>query len=62
MKAKYRVVVLGFLKNLNTEKEVVEEYRKYLSTIFLKKRWSFYCKQEKQTMDILFARLLFEEL
>ena len=38
MKAKYRVVVLGFLKNLNTEKEVVEEYRKYLSTIFLKKQ------------------------
>lgn len=37
MKAKYRVVVLGFLKNLNTEKEVVEEYRKYLLTIFLKK-------------------------
>lgn len=135
MKAKYRVVVLGCLKNLNTEKEVVEEYRKYLSTIFLKKqvmsfsviyedgekrgaivatgrqisvisgseemislaykmrtsweknegtfyfyeygfgvflhipgcvffkkRWSFYCKQEKQTMSILFARLLFEEL
>ena len=25
MKAKYRVVVLGCLKNLNTEKEVVEE-------------------------------------
>lgn len=38
MKAKYKVVVLGFLKNLNTEKEVVEEYRKYLSTIFLKKQ------------------------
>ena len=38
MKAKYRVVVLGFLKNLNTEKEVVEEYRKYLSTIFFKKQ------------------------
>lgn len=38
MKAKYRVVVLGCLKNLNTEKEVVEEYRKYLSTIFLKKQ------------------------
>lgn len=38
MKAKYRIVVLGCLKNLNTEKEVVEEYRKYLSTIFLKKQ------------------------
>lgn len=38
MKAKYRVVVLGCLKNLNTEKEVVDEYRKYLSTIFLKKQ------------------------
>lgn len=38
MKAKYRVIVLGCLKNLNTEKEVVEEYRKYLSTIFLKKQ------------------------
>ena len=38
MEAKYRVVVLGCLKNLNTEKEVVEEYRKYLSTIFLKKQ------------------------
>ena len=62
MGEKYRVVVLGFLKNLNTEKEVVEEYRKYLSTIFFKKRWSFYCKQEKQTMAILSARLLFEEL
>lgn len=30
--------MLGCLKNLNTEKEVVEEYRKYLSTIFLKKQ------------------------
>lgn len=41
MKAKfryYRILVLGCLKNLNTEKEVVEEYRKYLSTIFLKKQ------------------------
>lgn len=38
MKAKYRIVVLGCLKNLNTEKEVVEEYGKYLSTIFLKKQ------------------------
>ena len=38
MKAKYRVVVLGSLKNLNTEKEVIEEYRKYLLTIFLKKQ------------------------
>ena len=38
MKAKYRVVVLGCLKNLNTEKEVVEEYRKYLSTIVDKRQ------------------------
>lgn len=38
MKANYRIIVLGCLKNLNTEKEVVEEYRKYLSTIFLKKQ------------------------
>lgn len=38
MKAKYRIVVLGCLKTLNTEKEVVEEYRKYLSTIFLTKQ------------------------
>ena len=37
MKAKYRVVVLGFLKNLNTEKEVVEEYVNYLSAIVAKK-------------------------
>lgn len=38
MKAKYRVIVLGCLKNLNTEKEVVEEYRKYLSTIVDKRQ------------------------
>ena len=38
MKAKYRIIVLGCLKELNTEKEVIEEYRKYLSTIFLKKQ------------------------
>ena len=38
MKAKYRVVVLGFLKNLNTEKEVVEEYVNYLSTIVSKRQ------------------------
>lgn len=38
MKAKYRVVVLGFLKNLNTEKEVIEEYRNYLSTIMCKRQ------------------------
>lgn len=30
--------MLGCLKNLNTEKDVVDEYRKYLSTIFLKKQ------------------------
>lgn len=38
MKAKYRIVVLGCLKNLNTEKEVVEEYGKYLSAIVAKKQ------------------------
>lgn len=38
MKEKYRVVVLGCLKNLNTEKEVVEEYVKYLSAIVAKKQ------------------------
>lgn len=38
MEAKYRVVVLGCLKNLNTEKEVVEEYKNYLSTIVAKKK------------------------
>lgn len=38
MKAKYRIVVLGCLKNLNTEKEVVEEYVKYLSAIVAKKQ------------------------
>lgn len=37
MKSKYRVVVLGCLKKLNTEKEVVEEYVKYLSAIVAKK-------------------------
>lgn len=37
MEAKYRVVVLGCLKNLNTEKEVVEEYVNYLSVIVAKK-------------------------
>lgn len=38
MKAKYRTIVLGCLKNLNTEKEVVEEYLKYLSAIVAKKQ------------------------
>lgn len=37
MEAKYRVVVLGCLKKLNTEKEVVEEYVNYLSAIVAKK-------------------------
>lgn len=41
MKAKYRAVVLGFLKNLNTEKEVVEEYRKYLISLAYKMRTSW---------------------
>lgn len=38
MESKYRVVVLGCLKKLNTEKEVVEEYVKYLSTIVAKRQ------------------------
>lgn len=38
MEAKYRVVVLGCLKKLNTEKEVVEEYVNYLSTIVAKRQ------------------------
>lgn len=38
MEAKYRVVVLGCLKKLNTEEEVVEEYVKYLSTIVAKRQ------------------------
>lgn len=38
MKAKYRVIVLGCLKELNTEKEVVEEYVNYLSTIVAKRQ------------------------
>lgn len=38
MGEKYRVVVLGCLKKLNTEKEVVEEYVNYLSTIVAKRQ------------------------
>jgi hypothetical protein len=38
MEAKYRVIVLGCLKKLNTEKEVVEEYVNYLSTIVAKRQ------------------------
>ena len=38
MKAKYRVVVLGCLKKLSTEEEVVEEYVNYLSTIVSKRQ------------------------
>ena len=38
MGEKYRVVVLGCLKKLNTEEEVVEEYVNYLSTIVAKRR------------------------
>ena len=38
MKAKYRVVVLGCLKKLNTEEEVVEEYVNYLSKIVSKRQ------------------------
>lgn len=38
MEEKYRVVVLGCLKKLNTEEEVVEEYVNYLSTIVAKRQ------------------------
>lgn len=58
MKAKFRVVVLGCLKNLNTEKEVVEEYRKYLSTIFLKKQvmsFSVIYGDDKKIMGAIMA-------
>jgi hypothetical protein len=58
MKAKYRIVVLGCLKNLNTEKEVVEEYRKYLSTIFLKKQvmsFSVIYGDDKKIMGAIMA-------
>lgn len=58
MKAKYRIIVLGCLKNLNTEKEVVEEYRKYLSTIFLKKQvmsFSVIYGDDKKIMGAIMA-------
>lgn len=58
MKAKYRIVVLGCLKNLNTEKEVVDEYRKYLSTIFLKKQvmsFSVIYGDDKKIMGAIMA-------
>ena len=44
---KYRVVVLGSLKKLNTEKEVIEEYVKYLSTI-VSKRQVIFRSEEKE--------------
>lgn len=58
MKAKYRIVVLGCLKNLNTEKEVVDEYLKYLSTIFLKKQvmsFSVIYGDDKKIMGAIMA-------
>lgn len=58
MKAKYRIIVLGCLKNLNTEKEVVEEYMKYLSTIFLKKQvmsFSVIYGDDKKIMGAIMA-------
>lgn len=58
MKAKYRIVVLGCLKNLNTEKEVVDEFRKYLSTIFLKKQvmsFSVIYGDDKKIMGAIMA-------
>lgn len=50
--------MLGCLKNLNTEKEVVEEYRKYLSTIFLKKQvmsFSVIYGDDKKIMGAIMA-------
>lgn len=44
---------------MNTDSEY---FYIFPDVFFFKKWWSFYCKQEKQTMAILFARLLFEEL
>lgn len=58
MKAKYRVVVLGCLKNLNTEKEVVEEYVNYLSAIVAKKQvmsFSVIYGDDKKTMGAIVA-------
>lgn len=58
MKAKYRVVVLGCLKNLNTEKEVVEEYVNYLSAIVAKKQvmsFSVIYGDDKKIMGAIMA-------
>lgn len=58
MKAEYRVVVLGCLKNLNTEKEVVEEYVKYLSAIVAKKEvmsFSVIYGDDKKIMGAIMA-------
>ena len=58
MKAKYRIIVLGCLKNLNKEKDVVEEYMKYLSTIFLKKQvmsFSVIYGDDKKIMGAIMA-------
>lgn len=58
MKAEYRVIVLGCLKNLNTEKEVVEEYVKYLSAIVAKKQvmsFSVIYGDDKKIMGAIMA-------
>jgi hypothetical protein len=58
MKAEYRIVVLGCLKNLNTEKEVVEEYVKYLSAIVAKKEvmsFSVIYGDDKKIMGAIMA-------
>ena len=58
MKAEYRVVVLGCLKKLNTEKEVLEEYVNYLSAIVAKKKamsFSVFYVDDKKIMGAIVA-------
>lgn len=58
MEEKYRVVVLGCLKKLNTEEEVVEEYVNYLSTIVTKRQvmsFSVICGDNKKIMGAIVA-------
>ena len=58
MGEKYRVVVLGCLKKLNTEEEVVEEYVNYLSTIVAKRRvmsFSVICGDNKKITGAIVA-------
>lgn len=58
MEEKYRVVVLGCLKKLNTEEEVVEEYVNYLSTIVTKRQvmsFSVICGDNEKIMGAIVA-------